>query len=367
MRTIVFTARRRIQPDVHDAHLDLRRPGRRLHHRPEIHPFLKDVLAPQLPRNGRNLLRRRPHYDPRTRKRIERLQHVPRRIPDIPGGIEKTRARHRRMPQVWQRELTQPEKPVRVPRPFHIQIVAEIERKLRLLALQLVHDGPVVDAPHRDLAAIQPPAPLAQLADVHSAHAVLLLRQQEIVARLLLPRVDLREHHLFRVVPPRDSLPQDCAILLAAHTPRQLRQSRVDAVRFAIAFGHQRLISIQRGEALNLDQLRLQVLVESEIGLHEKRPRILVRRTVRRGHRRARHALIFFVREQLLHHLAAVPCHRVHQRGGQEARRFRVPEKDRLAAAGLQQSQKPRILRGRVLAVKPLPVRGNQAGTLRRP
>ena len=94
---------------------------------------------------------------------------------DSVHAVEKSRPRRGRVIEIGQRKFAQAEKPVRVPGPFHIQVVAEIEGHLDLRALQFVHDGAVVDALNgreRPVAVVKEPvALLAHLAHIHGAHA----------------------------------------------------------------------------------------------------------------------------------------------------------------------------------------------------
>src|ERR1019366_527322 len=108
------------------------------------------------------------------------------------------------------------------------------------------------------------------------------------------------------------------------------------------------------GEALDLHQLGTQLRVESEIGLYEHGYGVFARRMVRGGNGRARLPLIPWVGEQLLHHLAPVARHGIDQAAGKEAQRFAVAKRHGLAATLLQQGEKARVLRLRVVLVKAL-------------
>ena len=147
---------------------------------------------------------------PAPAKRVERLQHVALGIVRSRADVaQETRLRHRQVIQIRQRELAQAEKPVGMARPLHVQIVAEIEGHRDLLAHQFVDDGPIVDPLDRHqrapVAVEQPIALLHHARDIHRAHAVILLGEQKIVARLLVRRVDLQQHHVLRIVIADDS------------------------------------------------------------------------------------------------------------------------------------------------------------------
>src|SRR5579884_337119 len=101
------------------------------------------------------------------------------------------------MSDIRKREFTQAEKPVRMTRPFDVEVVAKIERKRYALALNLVHDGAIIDAVDRNqLAAAfveEPPPLFLYLSDIDSADAEKPFRDEEIVTRLLPVRIDFRK------------------------------------------------------------------------------------------------------------------------------------------------------------------------------
>ena len=127
--------------------------------------------------------------------------------------------------------------------------------------LQFVHDGAIVDALHGRREAIafveETIALLAQRPHVDRAHAEEALGDEEIAQRLLAGGLDFEQDHVGRIVVAHDSAAQQAVILVHVQTARLRVERGVDAVSVAIAFGHHRLIRIERREALNFDQLRL--------------------------------------------------------------------------------------------------------------
>src|SRR4051794_28520949 len=88
--------------------------------------------------------------------------------------------------------------------PFHIEIVAKIERHRDLTAYKLIDNGAIVDAANFGELAVAVIEKLAALlhhsADVDGAHSVILFRQLEIVARLLMRGIDFKEDDIPGIV-----------------------------------------------------------------------------------------------------------------------------------------------------------------------
>ena len=58
------------------------------------------------------------------------------------------------MMQIRQGELAQTKKPVGMPRPFHFNIVGEMEGSFQLLPHHFIHNCAIVDAQNRDALAL---------------------------------------------------------------------------------------------------------------------------------------------------------------------------------------------------------------------
>ncbi len=216
---------------------------------------------------------------------------------------------------------------------------------------QFVHDGAIVDAFYRRRAAVaiveQAIALLCALRAISTvAHTEQPLGHQEIVPRLLLPGIDFQQHHIFRIVLGHDGAAQQRADTLPRQTVRAARSARDRCHTLRGSFGHQRLIGVERGEALNLDQLRL-------AGRHPVRNRPAQRadarlrwaRGTRPEWRRANPA-------GTADSPAVAPPSRGHSAPfgppapPAENRRLAVAELRRLAAALLQQRQEARYFSG---------------------
>src|SRR5258706_10140498 len=104
-----------------------------------------------------------------------------------------------------------------MPRPFHIDVVAEIERKLNRTPLHFIHDGAVIDAVDWNIAPvahIEEPIPaLDEGPNIHRANADPALRQHEIVAGFLPCRVHLSENHILRIMPPDNGFAHNTEVL----------------------------------------------------------------------------------------------------------------------------------------------------------
>ena len=96
--------------------------------------------------------------------------------------------------QKWQRMLADPKIPVRVPGPFDIQIVAEIEGRPYILSLQFIDDGPVVNPVDRRLSIVQPIPSLYNIRDCNCFNAAQLLRQHDRFRDQEVPPEDSRRH-----------------------------------------------------------------------------------------------------------------------------------------------------------------------------
>src|SRR5688500_3768383 len=88
--------------------------------------------------------------------------------------------------------------------PLDIELLTIIEWQRDSLADQLIEDDTVVDALHRDVAAIQLPAALGEGGGVDRIHAEQLLCRSEVRERLLMGRIDVHQNRLFRIVTADD-------------------------------------------------------------------------------------------------------------------------------------------------------------------
>src|SRR5258708_33724383 len=106
--------------------------------------------------------------------------------------------------QVGNRKLADAEIPVRVPRPLDIKLIAPIERELYSLALELVHNRPVINPPDGDpLSAalvIQLLAFFPDRSDINRANSQHLFREQKVRQSFLLLRMNLHQDHIFGIV-----------------------------------------------------------------------------------------------------------------------------------------------------------------------
>ncbi len=112
------------------------------------------------------------------------------------------------MRQVRDRKLTDAEKPVGMAGPFHVQVVAKRKRQGGSSALELIHDGAVVDAADGDaactLAVEQLPALALDFGDAHGPDAAHALGEDEIGQCLLFLGADLHQHDMFRFLVAED-------------------------------------------------------------------------------------------------------------------------------------------------------------------
>ena len=112
------------------------------------------------------------------------------------------------MLQIRNRILADPEIPVRMSRPLHIQRIPKIEWQSYALAFQFINYSTVINPLNRNPLAVflikQPPPLFANLRDTHCTNSEQPLGQQKIRPRLLLLRMDLHQHHIRRIM-PRDN------------------------------------------------------------------------------------------------------------------------------------------------------------------
>ena len=103
------------------------------------------------------------------------------------------------MPEVRQRKLADPEKPVRASEPLHVEVVAVIERRRQVLLFKLVRNDPVVDPrdPDEGIPAPveQPPAVHDDVVEVDRAHTPQRLGDFEVGTRLLRLRSNFHQDH----------------------------------------------------------------------------------------------------------------------------------------------------------------------------
>ena len=110
----------------------------------------------------------------------------------------------------WERELADAEVPVGVAGPLDVERVAVVEGELDVLALELVDDGPVVDAVDGDLAAIalveEAIALFAEFGDVDGGDVEFVLVDVEVGEGLLVVGIDLEEDYVLGVVVADDDV-----------------------------------------------------------------------------------------------------------------------------------------------------------------
>src|ERR1700719_1463492 len=104
------------------------------------------------------------------------------------------------MPQIRNGELADSEVPVRMSGPLHIEIITPIERELHVLALQLVHNRPVVDSPDGNSTSVSFVIELRPLLldglDVNRFYAEHLLSEQKIREGFLLQGMNLHQDYV---------------------------------------------------------------------------------------------------------------------------------------------------------------------------
>ena len=191
--------------------------------------------------------------------------------------------------------------------PLDVELVAQIEGQRDALAFQFIDDAAVVDAPHFDLAAVfaieEPIAALLQRQNVDDRDAKFALRDQEVGQRLLVLRIDLHQDHVLRIVTGDDQLPHQLPVRIAVKSAEIDAEIGAQAVRLDILMGCGSLISVERREGLQLDQLRLQfapgVAHQAEVHLHEHGQRSFVGNVILRRDRRVGGAAIFGIVHQL--------------------------------------------------------------------
>ncbi len=142
--------------------------------------------------------------------------------------------------------------------PFDVQIVAEIEGGHDTAALKFVDNGPVVNAVNRDFAAVpfieEAPSFFPDLRDAYGAHSKHAFGGNEIRQRFLMQRIDFHQDHIFRIVTAEDGPAQQCIVASQVKAGEQIAQVRIQAVGVYIQLRKHRLVGVQRGERLNLDQ-----------------------------------------------------------------------------------------------------------------
>ena len=107
-----------------------------------------------------------------------------------------------------------------------------------------------------------------------------------------------------------------------------MTQAAVERIHVAVRLRHDWLICIERWKSLNLDQLGLQVLVDSEIHLEEQRVGRLIRNIVFGGDGGRGSSDIFGAGEQLSDQLLAVADHLVDQCRREKAGGLAIAERD---------------------------------------
>ena len=175
------------------------------------------------------------------------------------------------------RKLAETEEPVGVASPLDIEVVCPGEGDHSFLAFEFVEDCAVVDAMDGSPDAIAIIEELAALLfyfrDADGSDAVDAFGADEVADGLLPVGVDLEEHHVFGGVVVEDSFTEEAMVGVDIEIAEEVSEAGIEVVGAHVLAGHFRLVSIEAGEALDLDELRghTAVLVDNaEVGLDEE-------------------------------------------------------------------------------------------------
>src|SRR5271170_6682296 len=106
--------------------------------------------------------------------------------------------------QKWNREFADAKEPAGVIGPLHVDFVREIERERLALASELIKDDAIVNATYRDPPSVEFIVKLIiflnNIKSVYDSNSHNVRREKQIRQRLLLEGIDLKQHHVFRVV-----------------------------------------------------------------------------------------------------------------------------------------------------------------------
>ena len=177
--------------------------------------------------------------------------------------------------------LADAEVPVRVPGPFHVDLVLQTVGEFAVeigTAQEFVENEAVVNPLDRHLAPVarieQFPATPDDFRDVDRAHTQQRLGTGEVDAGFLLVGVDLQQNNIFRRMAAKDHAPQQIVVRLLAQPGKERLPVRRDRrVRSTQAAHHEWLEGVQAREALQLDEPRRElagrgrVLADAEVHL----------------------------------------------------------------------------------------------------
>ena len=101
-------------------------------------------------------------------------------------------------------------------------------------ALELVHNGPVIDAMDLNLAAIafviQAPAVFANAGDTYSPHPEHTLGKDEVGQCLLMQRIDLHQDDIIAIVAAQDGAAEQSLIPVHIQAAEQIPQAAAEAI-----------------------------------------------------------------------------------------------------------------------------------------
>src|SRR5579862_4651390 len=132
-----------------------------------------------------------------------------------------------------------------MPGPFDVQVVAEVEGGGDAASFELVHDRAVINSVDGDAAAIlfvvQAAALFANRSNADGAHPEHALGDDEIGQGLLMPRIDFKQDHVFRMVAAQDGAAQQLLVASQIQTAQQVAHAGVDPVGIDIYLRQNRL------------------------------------------------------------------------------------------------------------------------------
>src|SRR5580700_11164523 len=168
-----------------------------------------------------------------------------------------------------------------MPRPLHVQFIAEPELARHVTAHQFVDNDPVVNALDGLAGVIQLAAALLDVGNVGNADSEHPFGGEEIWQRLLAIWINLEQYHVLRAMGAQDGAAEQRMVAFFRQAAEEMAERGIQIVNPLVCGGEQRLESIQGREALYLDQLGLPipgaVCDQAEIGLHKKRMRRFLR------------------------------------------------------------------------------------------
>ena len=221
-----------------------------------------------------------------------------------------------------------------MPSPLHIKIVGKTELQIQILALNLVHNRPVVDTLNRNpptIFLVEKLAPFfLHICDVHGGNAKSFFGQKKVRQRLLFQRIDFHQNNLLRIASTHDCMRQQSLVRPCVQSTQEILQIVIQLEDIQVSLRQHRLVRIQRREGLQLHQLRLQfassVANKSEVHLNEHRIAGLVRSMERSRNCLVGNLSIGRAIGELVNQLAARLRHAVEQCLREETRCFAKAE-----------------------------------------